>query len=52
MIDKSALRTTIENVLTEHDIADRDVTDDLVEALQRDFAEEIHDDDEAVDEDE
>lgn len=46
MIDKSALRSTIQDVLNEHDIADRDVTDDLLEALSRDFAEEIHDDDE------
>lgn len=44
MIDKSALRTTITNVLKDHDIDDRDVVDDLIENLTNDFGGEVYDD--------
>jgi hypothetical protein len=50
MINKSALRTTCTNVLKDHDIDNRDVVDDLIAELTKDFGGEIYDDDDEEDE--
>jgi hypothetical protein len=44
MIDKSALRKTINEKLEEHEIEDKGFAEDLLDTLSQDFADEIYDD--------
>ncbi len=50
MIIKSALRTTINEKLEEHEVEDAALAEDLVDALVQDFGDEIYDDEDSEEE--
>jgi hypothetical protein len=45
MILKSALKSTIDEVLEEHEVEDDGLASDLLDRLVQDFGDEVHDDD-------
>lgn len=50
MIAKSELRTTINSVMEEYEIEDKDFQEGLFDRLVQDFGEEIYDDEDEEDE--
>jgi hypothetical protein len=44
MLNKSALKATIDDVLEENDIQDGALAEDLLDRISQDFAEEVYDD--------
>lgn len=50
MIVKSALRTTINEKLEEHEVEDTALADGLLDALVQDFGDEIYDDEDSDEE--
>jgi hypothetical protein len=51
MIAKSALRTTLDEVMEEYEIEDRAFAEGLFDRLVQDFGEEIYDDEDEEEED-
>lgn len=52
MVNKSMLRSTIAEVLQEHETEDGALVEDLVDRLSQDFADEVYDDEDGADEEE